>query len=273
MDKKELEKGMNDAKKEEGGLKAEGGEDSPEWAPSIDWVMDSVGPFFNNNRGLGELLLDKLNENGVNTEGVALAGMVNVLQQFNKEYKELGKALGSNLDRIEALESRSEDLADAVRKLLKEMNVSEDEGAALSLEGEDGGGLPPPEAGDMAAPPEGDIGGGMPPDMGAPPAGDMGGMSPDMGASPAGDMGGMPPDMGAPPAGGMGGMPPDMGAAPPPDMGAGVVSDENAKNVERHVLSDERLKRVAGKVVGAYMKRKNSSKLDSSIISACSRRD
>ena len=169
MDKKELDEGMKDAKK--GGDNeiedsaadsvgaADGGDVPQEWAPDIDWVMKSVGPFFNNNAGLGELLLDKLNENGVNTEGAALAGMVNVLQQFNREYKELGKALGNNIDRIDALESQSEDLASAVEKLLKEMDVSTEDGPQMSIDDGTSAGVPP------------DMGAGVPPDMGTAPPG------------------------------------------------------------------------------------------------------
>ena len=254
MDKKELEKGMEGVKeKKEDSKKGEskgkedskkgeskGKEDSPAWSPSIDWVMGNVGPFFNNNRGIGELLLDKISEAGINTEGTALAGMVNVLQQFSKEYKMLGEALGDNIERINELSDQSEDLAQAVKDLIKDMGISEEDGASLPVEG------------DTGAPPA-DMGGGMPPpDMGAPPA-DMG-MAPDMG-------GGMPP--------------PDMGAAPPP-ANPGLVSDEGMKSVKRGVLSDEQLKNVAGRLVGAYGKRmreRQGSRLSPNIIGACAGSD
>ena len=270
MDDKELEKGMKDAKKDSGGdEKPKEGGGSEEWAPDIDWVLKSVGPFFNNNRGLGELLLDKLNENGVNTQAAALASMVNVLQQFSKEYKELGEALGQNIDRIGELSSQSEDLAKAVEDLIKEMGGDTDSGDNISL-GDGGGAVAPPDMG--AAPP--DMGGGMPPDMGGGMPPDMGGgMPPDMGAAPPDMGGGMPPDIG-------GGMPPDMGGGMPPDMGAappaGMVSDENMKDVKKYVLSDEQLKDIAGRLSGAYHRRKDASRntrLSSNIIGACARSD
>ena len=282
MDKKELDEGMKDAKKksdEKEGKATEngGGEGASEWAPSIDWVMNSVGPFFNNNRGLGELLLDEINKNGINTEGIALASMVGVLQQFNKEYKELGQAIGNNLDRIDALSAQSEDLANAVKQLITEMGVSEEDGASLPLDEPDMSvpppdmSVPPPDMGGEMPPP--DMGGEMPPDgmgapvdMGAPPATDMGAaMPPDMGGAPMADMGGaMPTDMGAPV---------DMNAMPPPDMAGNIPSDENIKEVKRGVLSDEQLKRVAKGMSAAMRRKRTTSKLSPNIISACDRRD
>lgn len=278
MDKKELEGGMKDAKNEseEKRKGAEGGE-GEEWAPSLDWILGSVGPFFNNNRGLGELLLDKLNEHGVNTEGAALAGLVDVLQQFNREYKEIGEALGQNLDRIEELSSQSEDLAQAVSDLVKGMGAGGDDGASMALDSI-GGDMPPPEGAAGAMPPEGMEGGAPPMDMGGAPM-DMGGAPPiDMGAgaappvdmwgAPPVDMGGAPMDMdpGAPPAG--------MGAAP----GMGTLSDESVKDVKKYVISDERMKDVAGRVAAAWAKRKaaarpKAARISASIIDACSRRD
>ena len=272
MDDKELKEGMKDAEK---GAEKEAEAGGKEWSPDIDWVLKSVGPFFSNNAGLGELLLDKLNENGVNTQSAALAAMVDVLQQFNKEYKELGEVLGQNIDRIDELSSQSEDLAKAVEDLIKEMGGDTDKVPDIGLDG-GGGEMPPPDAGmppDAGAPL--DMGGAAPPDMGAAPPPDMGGgMPPDMGALP--DMGGgMPPDMGAAPPPDMGGgMPPDMGAAPA--AGAGLVSDEGMKDVKKYVLSDEQLKDIAGRLSSAYRKRRDASRstrLGSNIIGACSRSD
>lgn len=270
MDKKELEGGMKDAKKEseEKRKDAEVG-DGEGWAPSLDWILGSVGPFFNNNRGLGELLLDKLNEHGVNTEGAALAGLVDVLQQFNREYKEIGEALGQNLDRIEELSSQSEDLAQAVSDLVKGMGAGSDDGASMALDSI-GGDMPPPEGATGAMPPGGMEGGAPPMDMGGASM-DMGGAPPiDMGAgaAPPVDMGGAPMDMapGAPPV--------DMGAAP----GMGTLSDESVKDVKKYVISDERMKDVAGRVAAAWAKRKAASRpkaarISAGIIDACSRRD
>ena len=281
MDKEELENGMKDAKKESG-KKESGGKEGGGWSPSLDWVIDSVGPFFNNNKGIGELLLDQLNSSGINTERIALAGMVDVLKQFSREYKELGQILGDNLSRIEDLSDQSDDLAQAIRDLVKEMGGSSEEAPQIPTEdiGADvmaDAGAPPPDTGaggDMgAAPPDMGAGG----DMGAPPP-DMGGGM-DMGM----DMGGMPPDMGggmdmgAPPlgAGGgmdMGGMPPDMGGAPP----AGVPSDEGVKNVKKYVLSDEQLKSIAGRLSSAYRRKRDAgsrTRFSSGMISACARSD
>ena len=274
MDKKELDEGMKDAKKksdEKEGKAAEngGGEGASEWSPSIDWVMNSVGPFFNNNRGLGELLLDEINKNGINTEGIALASMVGVLQQFNKEYKELGQAIGNNLDRIDALSAQSEDLANAVKQLITEMGVSEEDGASLPLDEPDMS-VPPPDMGGEMPPPDG-MGGEMPPPDGMggemPPPDGMGGELPptDMGAA-------MPPDMGGAPMADMG-APVDMNAMPPPDMGGGVPSDENIKEVKRGVLSDEQLKRVAKGMSAAMRRKRTTSKLNPNMIRACDRRD
>ena len=242
MDDKELKEGMKAAEKDAG---KEGGAGSNVWSPNIDWVLKSIGPFFNNNRGIGELLLDQLNENGVNTQSAALSAMVNVLQQFNKEYKELGEALGRNIDRIDELSSQSEDLAKAVEDLIKEMGGDTDKMPDIDL-----------DEGSAEAPPP-DMGGAMSPDMGAPP--DMGGeMSPDMGATL--DMGGaMSPDMGAPPAG-----------------GAGVPSDESVKNVKKYVISDEQLKNIASRLSSAYRSRRDArhnTRLRPNIISACARSD
>ena len=226
MDDKELKEGMKAAEKDTG---KESGAGSNVWSPNIDWVLKSIGPFFNNNRGIGELLLDQLNENGVNTQSAALSAMVNVLQQFNKEYRELGEALGRNIDRIDELSSQSEDLAKAVEDLIKEMGGDTDKMPDIDL-----------DEGSAEAPP---------PDMG-------GAMSPDMGAAP--DMGGA--------------MSPDMGAAPP----AGMVSDENMKDVKRYVLSDEQLKDIAGRLSSAYRSRRDArrnTRLRPNIISACARSD
>ena len=269
MDKKELEEGLKDAEEnaEKDSGKSEGAAPE-EWLPNLEWLMKSVGPFFNNNAGLGELLIDKLNESGVNTEGAALSAVVDVLQQFNREYKSLGEAIGSNLDKIDELSSQSEDLASALEGLLKDMGVETGEGSGVSLDGAEA--MPP----DMGAAPPADMGGGMPADMGAAPPADMGGGMPaDMGAAPPADMGGgMPADMGAaPPAGVGGGMPPDMGAMPP-----GTVSDENLKDTKKYVLSDEQMKNVAHKLVGAYYRRKNAGRrtsLSPDIIGACKRKD
>ena len=256
MDKKELEKGMEKALEDSGKdgkeSKDAGGESAPEgmeeaaaaWAPSMDWLMGSLGPFFNNNRGLGELLLDKLNESGIDTEGVALAGLVDVLQQFSREYKALGEAVGDNLDRINSLSSQSENLADAVKDLLREMGTPQENAADFPADAQLGGAES--GGGDMNASQE------------PQPSMDAGG-APDMG-------GGMPPDMG-------GGMPPDMGAGAGAGAGAGTVSDEELKEVKRGVLSDARLKRTARSMVGEWRrnraKEKSSTRLGSNIIGAC----
>ena len=214
---------------------AEGG-----WAPSMDWLMGSLGPFFNNNQGIGELLLDKLKESGVNTEGVALAGLVNVLQQFSKELKSLNDSVGDNLQRINELSSENENLSQQLQEIVGSMGLTKDDG-----------GMPPMD----------DLGGA---DAGAPPAGDMG-------AAPPPDMGGGM-DMGAPPAG-------DMGAAPPPDMGGGmdagvpgmppgdVMSDERMK---QKVVSDRRMKRLFDEADRRVKRGASKSvKPSSGIVSAC----
>lgn len=275
MDGKELEEGMKDAKKDAG---KESGAGKEEWSPDIDWVLKSVGPFFNNNAGLGELLLDKLSESGVNTQAAALAAMVDVLQQFNREYKELGEALGQNIDRIDELSSQSEDLAKAVEDLLKEMGGDTDNGPGISLD-DGGGAMPPPEDGaapDAGAPPDM---GTAPPDMGVPPDMGAGAAPPDMGAAPPDMGGGMPLDTGAMPPG-MGAAPPDMGGGMPPDMGGpvnpNIVSDDGMKDVKKYVLSDEQLKNIAGRLAGAYRKRIDAgrnTKLSPNIIGACARSD
>lgn len=270
MEKEELDKGMKDAKEKKGetkdGKDSGDGADASQWSPNIDWVMQSMGPFFNNNRGIGELLLDKINEAGINTEGVALAGMVNVLQQFSREYKMLGEALGNNIERVNELSDQSEDLAQAVKDLIRDMGVSEEEGAKIPAD--DGGGVLPGMG--AGAPPDM---GGVPPDMGAGAPLDMGvGAPPDMGGVPP-DMGaGVPPDMGtgAPPD--MGGVPPDMGAGAPPDMG-GVPSDEGIKDVKRGVLSDARLKRAARRMVASWKQSSGRRKFPAGMIDACLRRD
>lgn len=272
MDMTELAAGLENVAAEQGN--PEMPPEAPAWEPSMDWLMNSVGPFFNNNKGLGELLLDKLKETGINTEGVALAGLVNVLQQFSQEYKALGEAVGDNLDKINSLSSQSEDLASAIQDVLKEMNVPKDEGANIPAGN---------EVGDIAMAGLEGAGGEMPPDLGA-----AGGEMPpmDAGMPPAG--GDMPPDMGAAPmpdAGGAGDMPPDMGGAPaggdmPPDPNMvsdarvkNVVSDETVKNVvktapkKKGILSDSRLKRVAKHYVS---QQKNSTRLNNSFIDACS---
>ena len=243
---------------------AGGAEDGGDgWSPDMDWVMESLGPFFNNNQGIGELLLDKLKESGVNTEGVALAGLVNVLQQFSKELKNLNDSVGNNLQRINELSSENENLAQQLQEIISSMGLTKDDGGMPPMD-DLGGGM------DMGAPPAEDTGEAPPPDMGAPPGGDMGGgMPPDMGAPPGGDMGGgMPPDMGAPPGGDMGGgMPPDMGGgmdAGVPGMPPGdVPSDERIK---RKIVSDRRLKRL---VQEAGRRARRGTKVSGGIISAC----
>ena len=225
-----------------------------EWEPSMDWLMGSLGPFFNNNQGIGELLLDKLKESGVNTEGVALAGLVNVLQQFSKELKSLNDSVGDNLQRINELSSENENLSQQLQEIVGSMGLTKDDGGAPPMDGLGGAdaGLPP--AGDMGASPAGDMGGGM--DAGLPPAGDMGGGM-DAGLPPAGDMG-------ASPAGDMGG---GMDAGVPGMPPGGVMSDEKMK---QKVLSDRRMKRLARSMVRQYAKRRSNSVTPSSgIVSAC----
>ena len=236
---------------------AEGG-----WAPSMDWLMGSLGPFFNNNQGIGELLLDKLKESGVNTEGVALAGLVNVLQQFSKELKSLNDSVGDNLQRINELSSENENLSQQLQEIVGSMGLTKDDGGMPPMDDLGGADAGAPPAGDMGAAPPHDMGGGM--DMGAPPAGDMG-------AAPPSDMGGGM-DMGAPPAG-------DMGAAPPPDMGGGmdagvpgmppggVMSDERMK---QKVVSDRRMKRLFDEADRRVKRGASKSvKPSSGIVSAC----
>ena len=234
-----------------GGTVAAAGGEEGDWEPSMEWLMGSLGPFFNNNQGIGELLLDKLKDSGVNTEGVALAGLVNVLQQFSKEYKALSEAVGDNLDRINELSAENQDLSAKLQEIVREMGMTEEDGGqppdiGADIGGDLGGDMGAPPGGDMGAPPGGDMGGGMPPDMGAPPGGDMGG--------------GMPPDMGAPPGGDMGGgMPPDMGAPP----GGDIMSDERMK---QKVISDRRMKRL---VQEAGRRAKRGTRISRGIIGAC----
>ena len=226
MDKEELEKGMSEAKKDSGG--------EQKWQPDVDWILESVGPFFSNNRGIGELLLDNLNESGVDTQGEALKSIVKVLKEFSREYKELGEVLGNNISKIDDLSDQSDDLAKAIEDLLKDMGQDSDGGPEIGL---DGGAVPPPD--------------GSPPDAG----GDMGG--------------GMPPDMG-------GGMPPDTGGGMPPATDPNLVSDEGVKDVKKYVLSDGQLKNIAGRLEGAYRRRREASRntrLSPNIVGACKRSD
>ena len=214
---------------------AEGG-----WEPNMDWLMGSLGPFFNNNQGIGELLLDKLKESGVNTEGVALAGLVNVLQQFSKELKSLNDSVGDNLQRINELSSENENLSQQLQEIVGSMGLTKDDGGAPPMDDLGGVDAGAPPAGDMGAAPPPDMGGGM--DMGAPPAGDMG-------AAPPPDMGGGM-DMGVP------GMPP-----------GGVMSDERMK---QKVVSDRRMKRLFNEAERRVKKgAAKSVKPSSGIVSAC----
>ena len=278
MDTEELAAGLEDIAAQQAVAEAVAGAPEGEaasWSPSIDWLMGSVGPFFNNNQGIGELLLGKLMESGVNTEGVALAGLVNCLQQFSQEYKALGEAIGSNLDRINELSDQNENLAQSIQDVIKEMGVSKDEGGAAPAEEGAMADMPMPEAPDA--------GGGAPPmDMGAGGAGAMEAAPPaDMGAGDAGAA----PDMGAGGAGGAGDAPmPDAGAggagAVPPMDAAATVSDAGMKEPARRklsldeyrqVISDARMKRLERYEAKHPAKEKKSGGLSisSSIIDAC----
>ena len=267
MDKEELEKGEKNQGKDEGEKAleeaVEGGDagESPEEEPfdlNLDWVMKKAGPVFGDSEWIGELLLDKLNGEGVNTQATALAGMVNVLQQFSQQLKALNEAVGSNLDKINQLSTDNEDLATALESLLREIGMTKEDG-----------GTPPPMDDAGASP---DMGGEMPPDMGAAPGMDAGmppdmggGMPPDMGGGAPPDMGGgMPPDMG-------GGAPPDMGA-PPPDMGGGMPPDMGAP--PPGVMSDARMKKLASEAMRRTRKSMTKSeaggtRISSGIIDAC----
>lgn len=295
MDKKELDEGMKKAdekkdaeKKDADGKK--GGKDEPDggkkeggdkWSPSFDWIKDSgLGYFINNNRGLGELLVDKLNESGVDTEMEALNSLVKVLQEFSREYRELGETLGDNISKIDKLSGDSEDLAKAIKDLVKELGGdTSDSGVPPPIDdigmdaGMDTGAMPPPDMGAGM-----DAGGMPPPDMGA--GMDAGAMPPpDMGAGMGAGAGAMPPaDMGA------GGMPPPVDMSNPSEGGL-VASDERIKDVPdigKYVLSDERLKSVAGSLAGAMRKRSaakmrqkapKAQKLSGRVIDACLRKD
>lgn len=261
MDKKELEAGLEEAAAAEALAQGEGAA----WAPDMGWLMGNFGPFFNNNQGIGELLLGKLMESGVNTEGVALAGLVNVLQQFSQEYKALSDAVGKNLDRINELSSDNEKLADSIQEVIKSMNITEDEGGTPPMMDEGAGEMPPPDMGAMG------MDAGIPPDGGEMPPPDMGGA------------GGIPPDAGA----GMdaGAPPPDMGGAdmgagappPPPDMAANTVSDSRmkkplSKEEIAGIVSDRRMKRL--EAYNASRKPKAPPKnndVNLGIIEACTR--
>lgn len=267
-EEKELAQGLKDLAAESALNEAVAGAAMPPeeaaWAPSMDWVMNSVGPFFNNNQGLGELLLDKLTESGINTEGVALAGLVNILQQFSQEYKALGEAVGNNLDRINDLSDKSDNLAEAIQDVLKEMNVSKDAGGENPMGSDVGDIADTALAGSMP-----DMGGDMaPPDMTAAPPPDMG--APDVGAAPAGadasgaapqDTAGAAPDTAAPPPNG----------APLPEDQA--VSDKNLKNVKKRstreivgILSDYRMKHLTKRIANHY---KNHTRMNPNILDAC----
>ena len=284
MDKKELDNGMKDASKGKKGAsahddeavseakkkaddvpsaKSEGEEESFE--PDLDWVMGAVGPFFNNNRGLGELLFDKLKESGVNTEAAALQSLVKVLKKLNQEYNDLSEALGNNLKKIDTLETQSKDLAQAVKDAIKELGGSSVEEGDVDIGGDMG--MPPPDdigaGGDMGMPPPDDIGAGG--DMGMPPPDtgmDMGMPPPDAGM----DMGMPPPDTGM-------GM--DMGMPPPAGAG-GTISDAREKLLlgrsrqeVKGIISDARMKKTARRIVNRARKSRNSTRLNPSIIDSC----
>ena len=271
MDKKELDNGMKDASKGKKGAsarddeavseakkkaddvpseKSEGEEESFE--PDLDWVMGAVGPFFNNNRGLGELLFDKLKESGVNTEAAALQSLVKVLKKLNQEYNDLSEALGNNLKKIDTLETQSKDLAQAVKDAIKELGGSSVEEGDVGI------------GGDMGMPPPDDMGAGG--DMGMPPpdAGmDMGMPPPDTGMDTGMDMGMPPPDAGM-----------DMGM--PPAGAGGTISDAREKLLlgrsrqeVKGIISDARMKKTARRIVNRARKSRNSTRLNPSIIDSC----
>ena len=214
---------------------------------SMDNLMSSYGSWFDNDQGLGELLLGQLRARGVDTQSAVEAMLRQLLQDIVDDLGTLQQKLTGFISSIHKQMQDTQAVADSVQAALdmKDAKPSATEVPPPPMPTPDAGMTMPPEGAPM--PPEGAP---MPPE-GAP--------MPPEGAPMPPEGAPMPPE-GAP-------MPPE-GAPMPPEgapMPQGTPSDRRIKNVRRlqDTLSDMRMKRIKNTSASV------ASKLSKNILSAC----
>ena len=192
MDVSELEKGLQDIQPTE----AE--------APylTMENLMGDYGSWFNNNEGLGELLLGQLRAHNVDTKAATEAMLRQLIQGLVDDLNNLQQQLMGFTQMVNQQVQEAQNVTQSIESALAQ------DGASIPpVEAPMGDGMLPPEGMEMAPP---NMPNEMPPEEPAPEGGEM------------------PPEEPAPEGGEM-----------PPDMG--VPSDVNVKNIKKPVATGLKL--------------------------------
>jgi len=210
MDVSELEKGLQDIQPTE----AE--------APylTMENLMGDYGSWFNNNEGLGELLLGQLRAHNVDTKAATEAMLRQLIQGLVDDLNNLQQQLMGFTQMVNQQVQEAQNVTQSIESALTQ------DGASIPpVEAPMGDGMLPPEGMEMAPP---SMPNEMPPEGPAPEGPAPEGPAPE-GPAPEGPAPEGPAPEGPAPEGGE--MPPDMG----------VPSDANVKNIKKPVATGLKL--------------------------------
>jgi hypothetical protein len=227
----ELQQGLQDIQQKEA-------EDSAQPWLNMDNLMQSYGSWFDNDNGLGEMLLNQLRAHGVDTQAATesmlrelLSGLVDDLNMLQMKLTGFTSAVAQQLQQTQAVADSVQAALDGSGATPMAQQIAPPESTMPLMNdlppdmGQPMGGMPPEMPPENAAPPE------VPPENATPPE--------------------MPPENAAPPE-----MPPE-NAAPPEMPPEGTPSDRRIK----YVLSDSSMKHLK--------QRCGASRISTGILDAC----
>ena len=167
MDMKELQQGLQNIQQEDTLPIDQSGTKPPLPEPWLNMgnLMQSYGGWFDNDQGLGELLLGQLRARGVDTQAATEAMLRELLQGLVDDLNRLQQQLTGFTSAIAQQEQKTQAIADAVQATIDAQHASPTATEITPPTGADMpvmNDLPPEQAGGEMPPPE-QAGGEMPP--------------------------------------------------------------------------------------------------------------